>query len=347
MKKFLIKLSYTVLPVFLILFGLEAYVSLHVVPRATGDLGNLALIEFEEEYEERIFSRGMKEKTYFDVNATEDLKDIHVNVLTVGDSFSQLGEFGYQNYMSAEGLTVANTKRNLYDSPIQYAYNLLDWGVVDSTNIDVMVVEVGERDFPIRINNFSVDKIEKPDVEISTDDVDEETNTNKWSLLRTRDYVMYRLGVRCPVYSATLSRDFFECDKPRTLYFYYADILNGIYIDDAVKHKIKEVFDMLTQMAHERGFVLMFMLPVDKYDLYQDFIVDNPYPHPKQINEDVMDVLGDIPEVMLSKYYLQPLLEKGEKDVFLFNNSHWSYKAAEVVGKELSRRIISIRNDDK
>lgn len=347
MKKFLIKLSYTVLPVFLILFGLEAYVSLHVVPRATGDLGNLALIEFEEEYEERIFSRGMKEKTYFDVNATEDLKDIHVNVLTVGDSFSQLGEFGYQNYMSAEGLTVANTKRNLYDSPIQYAYNLLDWGVVDSTNIDVMVVEVGERDFPIRINNFSVDKIEKPDVEISTDDVDEETNTNKWSLLRTRDYVMYRLGVRCPVYSVTLSRDFFECDKPRTLYFYYADILNGIYIDDALKHKIKEVFDMLTQMAHERGFVLMFMLPVDKYDLYQDFIVDNPYPHPKQINEDVMEVLGDIPEVMLSKYYLQPLLEKGEKDVFLFNNSHWSYKAAEVVGKELSRRVISIINDDK
>ena len=60
-----------------------------------------------------------------------------------------------------------------------------------------------------------------------------------------------------------------------------------------------------------------------------------------------MDVLGDIPEVMLSKYYLQPLLEKGEKDVFLFNNSHWSYKAAEVVGKELSRRVISIINDDK
>lgn len=347
MKKFLIKLSYTILPVFLILFGLETYVSLHVVPKATGDLGSLALIEFEEDYEERILSRGMKEKTFSDVFATEELKNIHVNVLTVGDSFSQQDEYGYQNYLSVEGLTVANTKRYLYDSPIQYAYNLLDWGAVDSTNIDVMVVEVGERDFPIRIDNFSVDKIEKPDAEIPSDDVDEETDPNKWSFLRTRDYVMYRLGVRCPVYSVNLSRDFFESDKPRTLYFYYADILNGICIEESVKLKVKEVFDMLTQMAHERGFALMFMLPVDKYDLYQDYIVDNPYPHPKQINEDVRDVLGDIPEVMLSKYCLQPLLENGEKDVFLFNNSHWSYKAAEVVGKELSRRVKSIINYDE
>jgi hypothetical protein len=32
-------------------------------------------------------------------------------------------------------------------------------------------------------------------------------------------------------------------------------------------------------------------------------------------------------------------LERGEKDVFLFDNSHWSYKGSEAVGKELSRRV--------
>ena len=42
---------------------------------------------------------------------------------------------------------------------------------------------------------------------------------------------------------------------------------------------------------------------------------------------------------MLCKYLLTPLLEKGEKDVFLFDDSHWSVKAAEVVGTELSRRV--------
>ena len=86
----------------------------------------------------------------------------------------------------------------------------------------------------------------------------------------------------------------------------------------------------------------MFMLPVDKYDLYQKYIVDNPYANPKRINEDVREILGDIPEVLLSKFYLQPLIDKGEKDIFLFDNSHWSYKASEVVGKELSRRIKAL-----
>ena len=41
---------------------------------------------------------------------------------------------------------------------------------------------------------------------------------------------------------------------------------------------------------------------------------------------------------------LQPLLEKGQKDVFLFDNTHWSYKGSEAVGKELSRRVNLLMN---
>lgn len=340
MKKFLLKLSYTVLPVFLLLFGLVLYVTLYISPRAdTGDLGNLALIPFWSEYGQMIRQHEIKDTLFMKVNKTEDLRNIHVNVLTVGDSFSQQEHAGYQNYMPGEGLTVANCKRSLYDSPIQYAYNIMDWGVVDSTNIDVMVVEVGERDFAIRIDNFGVDKVEVPEPEKPSDNDTVETNRNEWSLLRARDFVLYRFANRSPVYVVDLKQDFFESPEPRKLYFYCADIINGMTIEESIRPKVKEVFDLLTRMAHERGFALVFMLPVDKYDLYQDYIVDNPYAYPKRINEDVRELLGDIPEVMLSKYYLKPLIDKGEKDIFLFDNSHWSYKASEVVGKELSRRV--------
>jgi len=340
MKKFLIKLSYTVLPVFLLLFGLVAYVTLIICPRSdTGDLGNLALIPFWPEYGQFIREHEMKDTLFIKVNHTEDLRNIHVNVLTVGDSFSQQGHAGYQNYMPGEGLIVANCKRSLYDNPIQYAYNIMDWGVIDSTNIDVMVVEVGERDFALRIDNFGVDKVEVPESEDPTEDDDEEVNPNEWSLLRARDFVLYRFAGRSPVYIVDMKRDFFSSPEPRKLYFYCADILNGMTIDETIRPKVKEVFNLLTCMAQERGFKLMFMLPVDKYDLYQDYIVDNPYAYPKRINEDVREILGDIPEVLLAKYYLKPLIDKGEKDIFLFDNSHWSYKASEVVGKELCRRI--------
>ncbi len=141
------------------------------------------------------------------------------------------------------------------------------------------------------------------------------------------------------MYVVDLKQDFFGSPEPRKLYFYCADILNGMTIEGSIRPKVKEVYDLLTAKAHERGFALVLMLPVDKYDLYQDYIVDNPYAHPKRINEDVRELLGDIPEVMLSKYCLKPLIDKGEKDIFLFDNSHWSYKASEVVGKELSRRV--------
>ena len=340
MKKFLIKLSYTVLPVFLALFSLTAYLNLYITPQATGDLGRLAFIVIGEEYGQRIEQNEMKETLFNKVRETEDLKNIHVDVLTIGDSFSQQEHAGYQNYMSQEGLTVANTRRDLYDNPIQYAWNLLDAGIVDSTNINVMVVEVGERDFALRIDNFRIDKEEVAEPYVPDDE--EETfwdYINKWSLLRTRDFLMYRFAGRSPVYDVELDRDFFDYKNPRKLYFYCADITNGMTIEERIKPKIREVFCLLTEKAHERGFKLIFMLPVDKYDLYQDYIVNNPYDHPKLINEEVREVLGDVPEVMLCKYTLHPLLERGEKDVFLFDNSHWSYKGSEAVGKELSRRV--------
>ena len=343
MKKFLIKISYLVLPIYLLMLGLVAYVTLYISPKAdTGDLGNLALIPFGLEYGQAISEHEMKDTLFIKVNHTEELRNIHVNVLTVGDSFSQQGCAGYQNYMPGEGISVANCRRSLYESPLQYASNILDYGVIDSTNIDVLVVEVVERDFALSIGSFEEDKVEVPEP-ISTSD-QEERNANEWSLLRTRDFLLYRFASRSPVYKVTLDKDYFSSKEPRSLYFYYEDISNGLSIDEALRPKVKEVFGLLTRKAHERGIKLLLMMPVDKYDFYQDYIVDNPYPHPKRVNEDLRDILGDIPEVMLCKDCLLPLLEKGEKDVFLFDNTHWSYKGSEAIGKELSRRVKLMMN---
>ena len=337
MKKFLIKFSYIVLPIYIIMLGLVAYVTFYISPRAdVSDLGYLALIPFGAEYGQMISKNEMKDTLFIIVNHTEELRNIHVNVLTVGDSFSQQGSAGYQNYMPGEGISVANCRRSLYESPIQYACNILDWGVVDSTNIDVLVVEVVERDFAIDIGNFGENKIEVPEPDSTSDKV--VGSANVWSLLRARDFVLYRYAGRSPVYTFDLKRDFFSSREPNKLYVYDRDINNGLTIDENLRPKVKEVFDLLTRKAHDRGIKLMLMMPVDKYDLYQDYITDNPYP-PKRVNEDVREIFGDIPEVMLCKYCLQPLLDKGEKDVFLFDNTHWSYKGSEAVGKELCRRV--------
>ena len=333
MKMFLIKLSYTVLPVFLLLFGLVAYVTLYISPRTTGDLGHLAYIPFDCQEDA---PGEMEELLFEDVRQTDSLRNIHVDVLTVGDSFSRMGKLGYQNYLAAQGVSVVNCKRELYDNPFQYAYNILDRGLVDSANISVLVVQVGERDLVIRSEEFDVNKVDIRELG-SKSPSNGGGSANDWSLLRARDFLMYRLD-KSPVYKVTLDKDYFNSKEPRSLYFYCADITNGVNIGDASRQKIQEVNQILTRKANERGIALLLMIPVDKYDMYQHHIVDNPYPRKTYI-EEAREIFGDTPNVLLCKDLLTPLIEKGEKDVFLFDDSHWSIKAAEIVGKELSKRV--------
>ena len=339
MKKFLIKLSYTVLPVFLLLFGLTAYVTLYVLPKTTGDLGHLALIPFDCNEDS---SQEMKELLFRSVNDSDSLRDVHADVLTVGDSFSRMGRLGYQNYLAAQGVSVVNCTRELYENPFQYAYNILDKGLVDSTNISVLIVQVGERDLVSRSEEFDINVVDMEELDPEPISVSGGVNPNAWSLLRARDYLMYRLHWS-PVYKATLDKDYFNGKEPHSLYFYCADITNGLSIDEASKQKVQEVFQILTRKAEERGISLLLMIPVDKYDMYQDHIVDNPYPR-KTYFEDAREIFGDTPNVLLCKYLLTPLIEKGEKDVFLFDDSHWSIKAAEIVGRELSIRVKKLMN---
>lgn len=334
MKKFLKKLSYTVLPVFLLLFGLTAYVTINVLPKTTGDLGHLALIPFDCNDDG---TDEMKELLYKNINQSDSLRDVRADVLTVGDSFSRMGRLGYQNYLAAQGVSVVNCTRELYDNPFQYAYNILDRGLVDSTNISVLIVQIGERELVSRSEEFDVDKIDMNELDPEPPSISRGGNPNAWSLLRARDYLMYRL-YWSPVYKVTLDKDYFNSKEPRSLYFYCADITNGLNMDEASKEKVQEVYQILTQKAEERGIDLLLMFPVDKYDMYQDHIVDNPYPR-KTCIEDAREIFGETPNVLLCKYLLTPLIEKGEKDVFLFDDSHWSIKASEIVGKELSQRV--------
>ena len=80
------------------------------------------------------------------------------------------------------------------------------------------------------------------------------------------------------------------------------------------------------------------MVATDKYDLYQNHIVDNPFPR-KTVMEDIAKTLGESRDLLLTKGILLPMLDGGESDVYLFNDSHWSYKATEAVANELLERI--------
>lgn len=351
MKKFLKKISYTVFPLWLIAVGLVVYLSLYVVPNISGDISRLALLPFGHEYERNLEKKMLKETLYPTIERTDTLRHLHVQVLNIGDSFSALGNGSHQNYLCHKGLTLINTERGLYNSPIQYAYNIMDKGIIDSTNAQTLIVQVAERDFERYIESFDVDKIDM----IEEDDTSDGSSSaqddhrwslagkqepNSWTLTRARDWVMYRIGRGNPIFTSQLDKDFFSSKEPDLLYFYSYDITNGVSINSQNDEKVVQVFNTLCTKAQEKGLYLILMVAVDKYDLYQQHIVDNPYPA-KTINEDIERILGQSPHLLLSKHILLPMVDQGEQDVFRFNDTHWSYKASEVIADELYKRIIA------
>jgi hypothetical protein len=68
---------------------------------------------------------------------------------------------------------------------------------------------------------------------------------------------------------------------------------------------------------------------VDKYDLYSDDIVRNPYP-----KNPFFDELRKLPKrytLIDTKAILEPMVKAGVKDVFYPDDSHWTCKASKKV----------------
>lgn len=344
MKQFLIKVLILVFPIWFVIVGLTVYISAYITPRISGDIGNLAFIPFGHEYNKYLQKHMLKEVFYQTIYPTDSLRNIHTDILSIGDSFSQLGKGGYQNYLCERGLSVINCYRYLYNSPIQYAYNILDENIVDSTNIQYLIVENVERGFEGTFVAFSPEKKEVPSGKLPTDNPSKKVKSvNEWSVARTRDYILYKIGIESPIYNSRLDTDLFSSDEANVLYFYHDDIEAGTTIKKNSEEKIKQVFEELKLKAEEKGITLILLVAVDKYDLYQNHIINNPWPK-KTVNEDIERILGKSPNLLLSKHYITPLVEKGEKDVFMFNDTHWSYKASKIVADELYNRIEHFRS---
>ena len=278
MKKFLIKLSYTLFPLWLMVVGSMLYVNLHVIPRISGDLGALGLYPFGHQYDFMLEDHTMKDCYYPTINSIEEFDSIHIDVLTIGDSFSQQGRYGYQNYLSKKGLTVANFFRNYQDDPFLCAYYLLD-----DTCVHTVVIESVETYLERRIVDFSIDKAENYLQKTGSNPIESNNvnnnDPNSWSLLRVRDYFYYRLFKNeSPICIEKLNNDYFSCDKPDKLFFYRHNITCGVSIRKDNEVCVRNFFNLLCEKAKEKGVSLILLIAVDKYDLYQSYIIDNEWP---------------------------------------------------------------------
>lgn len=346
MRKFLIKISYTVLPVWLFLVSMAVY--LMVTGDDTGDLMRLALIKGGPEYRDSICLNLLPQVYYESVDDDSVLRASTRDVLVIGDSFSHGGGVGkegdYVNYLAHDSqrhVAVYTPQDPTLSSPMQIAYDLLKLGGIDSTCIRNLVVQEVERYLVDRHNAFTTQNtsLSRPNPQKEQNATSAAPKKEVSPLLRVKDYIFYHCFGANPIYDVKLRQPMFGGAQPDRLYFYNEDVRYGINPDEKSMQKVKSCFDDVIGLAEERGVNLVILVACDKYDMYQDYILDNPYPA-KTLNEGIERLMKpQLDRFVFAKRVLHPLVEQGVKDVYLFNDTHWSPASSRLVAAEVAKKL--------
>lgn len=341
MRRFLKKAVILVLPIWTLFVILSLYISFFVLPHVKGDLFKIGMIDSGEGYD--VIEPATENKSVYYV---ENSRLGGAKILAIGDSFFQQGKNGIQKYLIQRGVEVKNLKpSNINYNPILYAYYMLKNRANEMSNYNIILIESAERLLMNRIvetcyemdEDTSDDSVLKYSFEIVGFDKIEKPHqkeTDNSPLMNARNFLLFKIGFgMSPVLTCELQGDLFSSSEPNKLYFYRDDISNGVSLSDSEKAQVVRVFNAIESECKNIGVSFLFIVAVDKYDLYQDFIKDNPYPK-KSVNEDLRAVISDN-RLVLTKNVLYPYIEKNKKDIFYFNDSHWTYKASRIVANDL------------
>ncbi|MBR5672804.1 MAG: hypothetical protein IKW97_00225 [Muribaculaceae bacterium] len=344
MRKFLINISYTVLPVWLFFVGMAIY--LWVINDNSGDLMRLGLINSGPEYTDSIRSALLPEVYYSSQDDERLLRLDTCGVLVIGDSFSHGGGVGkqgdYVNYLAHESgrkVVVYTPSDPSLSSPMQVAYDVLNLGFVDSSNVKNLVVQEVERYLVGRHCSFTTKHTSIPRIEKKEEQQEPASKPSPSPLLRVKDYLFYHLFGANPILKARLSRPVFGGVQPDMLYFYNEDVKMGYDATDEHRGQVVDCYRQVIEAARQRGVNLILLVAGDKYDMYQNYIVDNPYPA-KTLNEDLQQWMApELDYFVFSKQVLQPYIEQGVKDVYLFNDTHWSPASSHLIAGEIIKKL--------
>lgn len=343
MKRFVIKTLLMLLP---LVAAVVAYVTL-IEPHRTGDLGKLGILPPDDDYLTRISEGALDTMRVVNITSLAQVEGDSV-ILTIGDSFSKQGRYGYQNCLATlyPGYTVFNLKAARDVDQYQLAVDMLRR---NDRLPPIIIIECVERYLVERLADLDFSHSLPPVEAMPVEPV-----PSQQSMLRrmisgtsdavhsvtdevffTQDYLKKWCGIDDPVHHLKLNRRFFTYNGDGDdLYFYGEDLV--VPADSAIQASIAGM-DSLLNLVHNSSSQVFFLVAADKYDVYRNFAVNNPYGWKGQLqyftkyNSDFR-FINTLP-------LLLPHVEQGELDVYRCNDTHWSVKAAQYVAREIDSRI--------
>ena len=115
----------------------------------------------------------------------------------------------------------------------------------------------------------------------------------------------------------------------------YDCIVDGKYSININKNLYDVYCDF--EFAKSKNIDLYVLIAADKYDVYQEDIIDNQYP-PKTLLKE-LEQHYQHPNLIISRDTLYDMVQNNILDVFWANDTHWSPVGAEAVAEQILKYI--------
>lgn len=269
-----------------------------------------------------------------------------IDVLTLGDSFSnscgKTDEF-YQDYIATyQRVTVLNIPQIYKKDSIDSLIRLINNGYLDLVRPKVVILQMAER----FIGNFfstsydfqateplesTLEYFRKPQQFYKSPKVEFLNPGNFKFVLYSLLYHVKDNAFFSKVYMRELTKPLFSVKNDKKLIFSHEEFDHLSRENPETIERLNQTLNQLAKMLKKKGIQLYFMPVVGKYNLYSDFLVENPYPKSRFF--EILRTLEKEYRLIDTKALLLEELQKGEKDIFYADDSHWSRKAPEKIFK--------------
>ncbi len=324
MRKFLIEIiSPLRSPLLLLLIALIYY--LLVSENITGDIGKIGQIIFSKEYhsQEQFRSVPMSLMDWCDTNNFKSNK-----IVFMGDSFTK------NIYPNCLASIIQKPSAKYFADNIESPEDT--FVALCNANVEmpkVVVLESVEREFVFRLCDVDFCSSIKPRASVY--------NPVKPAIEKQTDFSTFyknQLIKNQAILNVHLRDSLFTCpEKEKELYFYKDDI--RIPKEEQIQTAISNL-ESLFQLAKKKNICLFYVVAADKYDVYQEFAVDNRYPK-KEILDRFIGFEAN-PYFVNTKHILLKNARLGVTDLYYADDTHWSPIGAKIVAEEIARRMDSL-----
>ena len=285
-----------------------------------------------------------------------EYKNQNIDILTIGDSFSNGGAGGVNSYYQDYISTVYNKNvLNLNPQKIENTSNYIEIitlfansGYLEKMGLKYILVESVQREALVRFARNDLNFFMRTDKNLEnifenlrqTYNIEELhtlkppiiNNLNFNAFLYNMKYYIKGYGkLNSSVYIEKLNKELFTSKSSLELAFFHEDIKKLSLETKENIELLNQNFNYLSDILENKGIKLIFMPAVDKYNLYRPFIVSNKYK--ESIFFEYLATLDKKYTFINTKKILSESLKNGEKDIFYADDTHWSYIASENIIK--------------